>query len=55
MEVVDIHGAGGDMRGHGLEVLEREKLGLNFGGEDLGVFLKERNNDGVIVLLHVFL
>lgn len=55
MEVVDIHGAGGDVRGHGLEILVREELGLDLGGKDLGVLLKERNNNGVIIFLHVLL
>lgn len=55
VEVVDIHGTGGDVRSHGLEILIREELGLDLGRKDFGVLLKERNNNSVIILLHVLL
>lgn len=55
MVVVDIDGAGGDVGGHDAEVLEGEELGLDVLGEDVGVLLDERNDNGVIVALHVLL
>lgn len=55
MVVVDIDGAGGDVGSHDAEVLEGEELGLDVLGEDVGVLLDERDDDGVIVALHVLL
>ena len=55
VEVVDIHGAGRDVGGPVLEVLVGEEPVLGFGSEDLGVLLKERNDNGVVIFLHVVL
>jgi hypothetical protein len=55
VEVVNIHGAGRDVRGHVLEGLKGEELGSGPGSEDFGVLVKERDDNGVIVFLHVIL
>lgn len=51
MEVVNVHGAGGDVGGHGFEGLEVKVLGL----EDLGELFRQWHYNFVVVLTHVSL
>lgn len=49
MEMVHVHGAGGDVGGHGLEGLKVKVRSL----EDLGVLFRQWHDNVVIILAHV--
>jgi hypothetical protein len=55
VEMVDIHGARRDMSSHRLESIETEELVLESLWKDIRVLLHERDYDGLVVLLQVFL